>query len=252
MIRREYDLPVWALAACLRWDNLGEGHPVFAETPLWRNEQAERELDEATRDELARCGLLEATGRVDPDFRDTLIVLTRPGTEFSCWAKHTEGSYRMLVAAIGRDTVLLTRVDEQVRFRPARPETPAEELVAQLPELGPAKAHAVNVPRSAYDELLNPTNTGIVHRRGGDPDAKRLYNILDQPRLHTAELHAATRDRSGMRKRARQATVLDTEQGRWLISLKPGGQPGDDWIVTAPATPQLLASTLYEMRDNPR
>ncbi|MGH3622253.1 MAG: ESX secretion-associated protein EspG, partial [Sciscionella sp.] len=94
-------MPVWALSACLRWDNLGEGHPIIAESPVWRSEQADRENDEATRFVLAQRGLFDGSGRLDAGFRDSLIVLARPGVEFSCWAKDTEGSYRALVAAIG-------------------------------------------------------------------------------------------------------------------------------------------------------
>lgn len=246
MITREYDMPVWALAACLRWDNLGEGSPVIAETPTWRDEQTERELNDATRAELERNELLASDGRTTPEFRDTLVVLARPGVEYTCWANGVDGAYRMMVAAVGKDTALLVRTGEHVWIRPASADAPAEELVSWLPQVEPAAAPAINASRDAYDALTVPERTTVLDHRETSQDAKRLQAVMEQPRLHAAELHAAVRNRSGSRRRAQHANVIDTEQGRWLVHRK------DDWIVAAPGTPQLLASTLYEMRDQAR
>ncbi|WP_132877737.1 ESX secretion-associated protein EspG [Tamaricihabitans halophyticus] len=235
----------------MRWDSLGESHPVLAGQPDWQGPGQTTEIDARAREVLAAVGLYQGD-RLDPRFRDALVVLTRPSVEFSCWATDAQGPYRILVAAIGSDAVALSRAGDLVRLQPARPDALAEDLVAMLPDTQPAKAHALNVPRSTFDNLLNPAPGGTTGRRADEHAAKQLRAALELPRTHTAELHAATRDRSGARNPAGRATVLDTAKGRWLIRSKQNGAKGDDWIVATPATPRLLIDTLYELRTSAR
>lgn len=249
MIRGQLDLPVSTLAACLRRENLGDGHPVIAESPVWRDRRAEREHEEAVRGELAGHGLLD-DGKLDPDFRESLTVLARPAAEYSCWAKDANGAYRALVGVSGREAVLAIRGGQRLLLRSAHPERPAEELVTELPDWPPARAQAMNVRRADYDALLAPT--GSLTGSRDHADAKRLLAILREPRLYAAEFHAATRDRTGVRHRARQVTMIDTEQGRWLISRRPGPTRDEDWVVAVPGSRPDLVDALYRMRAQTR
>jgi hypothetical protein len=42
---------------------------------------------------------------------------------------------------------------------------------------------------------------------------------------------------------------VDTQRGRWMTQVS-SGRPGERWIVSAPASRQLLLSKLNEMRNN--
>jgi hypothetical protein len=251
VLHGRFEIPVSALAACLRWDNLGEGHPVVAESPLWRDERAERENDEAARAVLNRVGLFDSRGRLDAGFRDSLRVLARADVDYSCWARDSNGPSSALVAVIGRDVVLVVRNEDRLWLRAASPERPAEELVARLPEWRPARAQAINARLADYEALRAP-GENIVAGGGYDAEAKRLLKLLEQPRLRAAEFHAASRDRAGVRHRAKQLTVIDTEQGRWLVSRQGDRTPGEDWIVAVPGTLSEIAETLYRMHQDTR
>jgi hypothetical protein len=81
-------------------------------------------------------------------------------------------------------------------------------------------------------------------------DARDLVTAMDQPRSGGGELYVAARVRSGERRRCENPLVyVDTQQGRWMTQLS-SGRPGERWIVSAPASRQLLLSKLNEMRNN--
>jgi hypothetical protein len=58
----------------------------------------------------------------------------------------------------------------------------------------------------------------------------------------------AARARSGERRRCQNPLIyVDTQQGRWMTQLS-NGAVGERWIVSAPASRQLLIGKLNEMR----
>lgn len=245
MLQRELVMSQDALLRALRWENLAERHPVLASVEYFRDEVAEREADQQAFAEFARLGLIDGN-RLNPDFRDALVVLSRPGSEFYAWIVSGPEQVRTaLVAAIGRDALLLTREDQQVRLGPTRPETMAETLVAQFPEHPPAKARSISVARSEYEKSGQPSEeVSLTNNPGATSyDVRRLQALVQEPRVRTIQLGVAMRDRSAQRRRDKFA-VLDLESGRWENHVSSG--QGEDWIVAAPATPQLITSLLYE------
>lgn len=257
MLQRELIVSQDTLLRALSWENLAEPHPVLIGVEYYRDEEAEREADQQAWAELGRLGLLEGN-RLAPDFRDCLVVLSRPGNEFYAWivgGKEDSDVVGILVAAIGRDALTVTRAQGQVRITPARPETPAETLIAQLPEHPPARAQSISVARAEYEQTTGSTGevrlTDAPNRTS--PEARRLRSLLEEPRTRMIQLGTAARDRSARRRRDKFA-ILDVDSGRWVNHLTGGGKQGDEWIVAAPATPQLLTRLLYErqqaFRDN--
>lgn len=236
-----------ALLRALRWENLAERHPVLASVEYFRDAEAEREADQQAFAEFARLGLIDGN-RLDPEFRDALVVLSRPGSEFYAWV--VDGGEKVstvLVAAIGRDALLLTRDEEHVRLKPARPEAMAETLVAQFPEHPPARAQSISVARSEYEQSAKPSDEVSLRSNPSSTsyEVRRLNALMQEPRIRTMQLCVAGRDRSAQRNRDKFA-VLDLESGRWTSHVTGDSGKGDDWIVAAPATPQLLTSLLYE------
>jgi hypothetical protein len=256
------------LATVWERENLGDLHNVLVDTPVWRDDDAGREALQGATGELAQKGLL--AGRdLHPDLRDTLNLLARPAMEYYGWISYTDPergdvSIAVLVAAIGTDAVLVVRDRQAVHLEPARAEGMAETLVGHLPSVPAARGRSVNLPEHEVRELvadrmhaapgaskpLPASAFDIFPRASMAEDAKDLLTAMDQPRTGGGELYVAARMRSGERRRCENPVIyVDTQQGRWMTQLSHG-QPGERWIVSAPASRQLLLSKLNEMRNN--
>jgi hypothetical protein len=242
-------------------ENLGDMHTTLVDTAYWLNEDDRRDALGSTSGELAKRGLLAGRDLL-PDFRETLEVLARPTVEFYGWLATAEEQHTVLVAAYGRDAVLVTRQGSRVRLGPARPDGLVETLVGQLPPTPAAKGRSVNLPESGVRALaavrgdapagqarpLRPDAYAGFGRASEAEDAQELLEVLEQPRTAAGELYVAVRTPTGERRRCRHhLNYVDTEQGRWMTQLS-GDRPGDGWLVAAPASRQLLISKLQEMR----
>ena len=104
-----------------------------------------------------------------------------------------------------------------------------------------APGAAKPLPNEAFD---------IFPRASMAEDARDLMTAFDAPRTGGGELYVAARVRSGERRRCENPVIyVDTQHGRWMTQLS-SGRPGERWIVSAPASRQLLLSKLSEMRNN--
>jgi hypothetical protein len=268
VLYQQVTLSLDTLATVWQRENLGDLHNILVDTPVWRDEEADREALHGATGELAQRGLL--AGRdLHPDLRATLHVLARPGMEYYGWISYTEADGKevnlaVLVAAVGQDAVLVVRDGQQVHLRPSRAEGMAETLVGHLPAIPAARGRSVNLPENEVRHLVadrmhaTPGSTkplpaeafAIFERASMAEDARDLLTAMDQPRSGGGELYVAARVRSGERRRCENPVVyVDTQQGRWMTQLSSGRQ-GERWIVSAPASRQLLLSKLNEMRNN--
>lgn len=256
------------LATVWQRENLGELHNVLVDTPVWRDDEAGRQALGSATAELTQKGLL--SGRdLHPDLRDTLNLLARPSIEYYGWISYTDQergpvNIAVLVAAIGTDAVLVVREGQTVHLEPARSEGMAETLIGHLPAVPAARGRSVNLPEAEMRELvadrmhaapgasqpLPASAFDIFPRASMAEDARELLAVMDQPRSGGGELYVAARMRSGERRRSENPVIyVDTQQGRWMTQVSTG-QPGERWIVSAPASRQLLLSKLNEMRNN--
>lgn len=262
----EVTLSMDTLSTVWRRENLGELHNVLVDVPAWRDDDAEREDLRRATDELGQRGLL--SGRdLHPDLRDALNLVARPSTEYFGWVAYTDGetdtNIAVLIAAVGQQAVLVVRDGDTVRLGPARAEGMAETLVGHLPQVPPARGRSINLPEAEVRRLVAdrmdaapgagrplPADAyNIFGRASMAEDAKDLLTVMDLPRTGGGELYVAGRGRSGERHRCPNPVVyVDTQQGRWMTQLS-NGRVGERWIVSAPASRQLLIGKLNEMRN---
>jgi hypothetical protein len=256
------------LATVWQRENLGELHNVLVDTPVWRDEEADRDALHSATGELAQQGLL--VGRdLHPDLRATLNLLARPSMEYYGWIAYTDPergdvNIAVLVAATGTDAVLVVRDGRTVHLEPARAEGMAETLLGHLPALPAARGRSVNLPEAEVRQLvadrmhaapgtskpLPASAFDIFPRASMAEDARELVAAMDEPRSGGGELYVAARVRSGERRRCEHPVIfVDTQRGRWMTQVS-SGRPGERWIVSAPASRQLLLSKLNEMRNN--
>lgn len=268
MLYQKVTLSLDTLATVWQRENLGDMHNVLVDTPVWRDEDADREALHSATGELAQSGLL--MGRdLHQDLRDTLNLLARPSMEYYGWISYTDPehgpvSIAVLVASIGTDAVLVVRDGQTVHLEPARSEGMAETLLGYLPALPAARGRSVNLPEAEVRKLVADRTQAapggsaplpasafeIFPRASMAEDARDLVAVMDEPRSGGGELYVAARVRNGDRRRCENPVIyVDTQRGRWMTQLS-SGRPGERWIVSAPASRQLLLSKMNEMRNN--
>ncbi|HEX4223800.1 MAG TPA: ESX secretion-associated protein EspG, partial [Pseudonocardiaceae bacterium] len=250
-----------------RRENLGEPHNIFVDTTYWLDEEGERQALQRAGDDMAMHGVL--MGRdLSPDFREALEILARPNVEYFGWIgvrptdERSETNIAVLAASVGQDGVLAIRDGDQATIGPCSADGLAEALVDKMPNVPPGRGRSVNLPEREMRQLRARRGNGapgetpalpadafnVFSRASMAEDARDLFAVLELPRSGGGELYAAARARSGERRRAPHPLVyMDTEQGRWMSQLS-GDQPGDRWMVAAPASRSLLINKLHEMR----
>jgi ESX secretion-associated protein EspG len=232
-----------------RWEGQDAMRVTLVSTLEYLDEDGRREADRRALDELSALGLV-AGGVVSPELRPTIQALTRPDVEVYGWGGTQQRMVGMLAAARDGVAVLAVADGRAVTLLPARPDGLAEMVVAQLPALAAAHGRAVSVAESDL------TGGAAQHRDEGfsgfgqshdGPDVRILKALMAQPPLGTGKLHVAMRDTSGRRVVSPSSlSYLDLPEGRWMIQVAPNGS-GQNWVIAAPGTPQLLVSKLYEM-----
>jgi len=251
-----------------RRENLGEPHNVFVDTRYWLDEEGERQALQSAGDDMAMHGLLMAATcrpisgrpwRSGPAERGVLR-LDRGGAE-----RRTRGQQHRGAGRVGRqDGVLAIRDGDQVTLGPCSADGLAETLVDRMPNVPAGHGRSVNLPEREMRQLrarrgkgapgetstLSAEAFNVFPRQSMAEDARDLFTVLELPRSGGGELYAAARARSGERRRyAHPLVYMDTEQGRWITQLS-GDQPGERWMVAAPAGRSLLISKLHEMRSH--
>jgi hypothetical protein len=240
------ELSVTALTSVIRQENLGQPHTVLAGGDRYLSPRFRSQAHPELRDELARAGL-------DEDFRDTLALVQYARVEYYGWITTAAGSVAALVAVSGRAAVLLVRDGDRVTFDRVDPDRAVASLIRRLPEVPAGRGESITVPAGDYTTAsAEPTGYLRQPETARSADTRRLDALLRAPRLGGAQLYAAGRDRTGNRHRAREClSVLDiAEYGRWAVYATAGR--GARAVNAVPATPQLLATKLEELRQDRR
>ncbi|MGH3763187.1 ESX secretion-associated protein EspG [Actinophytocola sp.] len=238
-----------ALVRLVRLENLGEPHITLKPPGVWRPRAEEQQVEAETRSEFLRHGLLDRRGRVDVELSASLAVLCRAGVEFYGWINEGDRTRAVLAAAIGREAVLAIRDGDEITMNQIRPESLPEVLVAQTPEVPPARGEAHNILRSEVLAAVggrHRTEAG-VGSRPAPPDVRAVQQIAAQPTKGGGELYVAVRDRMSRRRPVRYPLrYADTVIGRWLNHMTDAGH-GEHRVLVAPASRTDLVRRLQEM-----
>lgn len=248
MLEKTLTLPAGSLERLVAMANLGELHITLKPLATWQRKAQRQQAETEARTEFQRLGLLDNRGRVDVEVVASLAVLTRAGAEFYGWINEGDTTKAVLSAAIGREAVLAVRDGDVVTVRQIRPETLPMALVAQAPDVPPARGEAVSVLRadlmaSAGGRQRTAAGVGM---RPAPPEVRIVQQIVAQPTTGGGELYVAIRDRMGRRRATPEPLrFADTVNGRWLNHTTAG--PDGERVLVAPATRQDLAGRLQEL-----
>ncbi|MBC6449106.1 ESX secretion-associated protein EspG [Actinokineospora xionganensis] len=236
------ELSVTTLFRLLDKANLGEPHVIFAGGARYYSPRFQQETDARLRRELDAAGVNGPRG-VAPDFLDLLSVIQRAAVEYFGYFHDAEGPYSVVTAAVGRQAVLAERVENTVTFERVEPTRLLDAFLFRLPNVPAARGESISVRLSDLDA---PKSDGFA-RSAGPPQARRLQELMKQPRLGGAKLYTAKRDQRGKRLRAADwITAIDVQQGRWAVYKTSRGESS---VTAVPGTPQLIATRMRELQD---
>ncbi|OLF12855.1 hypothetical protein BLA60_06185 [Actinophytocola xinjiangensis] len=231
-----------ALGRLVRAERLGDLHVTLRPLARWRPRPDQEQLEADERDEFLGLGLIDDSGRLDPDVAATFGLLCRPGAEFYGWISEGERTRGVLAAASGRDAVLAIRDRDTVTINQIRADALPDVLVAQAPDVLPARGDTFAFLRSEVFAA-----SGGRHRTDDDGPVRSVHQIMAQPTTGGGELNVAVRDRTGRRRTAPYPLrYVDTDAGRWLNHMTDAGG-GEHNVLVAPATRTDLVRRLQDM-----
>lgn len=249
VLPRPLTLDADALARLVRLENLGEPHVALKPLGVWRPKDEEQQVESEARALFRRLDLLDPRGRLDVEVAASLAVLCRGGAEFYGWINEDERTRAVLAAAIGREAVLAIRDGDEVTLNQIRPESLPQVLVAQIPEVWPARGKARSVLRSEALVAIGGrqrTEAGVGSRLA-PAEVRAVQQIAAQPVTGGGELYVAVRDRMSRRRAVTYPLrYADTVTGRWLNLMSDAGG-GEHRVLVAPASKADLVGRLQEM-----
>ncbi|WP_282772154.1 ESX secretion-associated protein EspG [Saccharomonospora viridis] len=204
-------------------------------------------------DLLAARGLVQGR-ETTVELGDLLHLLARPQLSVDVWV-WTDRQISGLAACTGQQAVLGVVDGDEVWLIPARDSALAASAVSVAGELGPGVGRSVSLP---HDVLV----AADAEARG---DAKALATALEDRGVELWQAQelagmlfgTVTRGQFGAQRLARDGRTrragrvvafYDTDAGRYLFQVAPGGD-GRDWATVTPADNALLAQRVWELLD---
>jgi hypothetical protein len=243
---RTVELSVFPLLSLMQKENLGEPHAVLAGGERYVSPRFADQAARVVQQELHDAGLGER-GEFD-SFLDLVNIVQRASLEYYGWITTSDEAYSVLVAAHGRQAVLVVRSGERVRFERCDLDRMVEAFVWRLPDNGVAHGEPFSVRHADFHAPRGRAEGSVMRRSSpARPEgARRLDALLKAPRLAVAKLYTAKRDMNGIRQRSeRWLTVLDLVDGRWALSVSQ--VRGERWINAAPGTHQHIGDRVLEL-----
>ncbi|PRX50523.1 ESAT-6 protein secretion system EspG family protein [Prauserella shujinwangii] len=238
------------------WESFGAGElPYPLEARSHGETMDERAaLRRRTFAELARRGVLDDAGRLDPRVGEHFEILAAPDLSLDSVYVASPGGDPVLavVAALGGTGVRAVQDARGLHLDRVPADGLASAVVGLLPAVARGVEKSITVP---LEQLIAGPGADFMQRRapapdGGrasvDEDRKALARLHAQPRLRGGQIGANARSRSGGKSRMPVLSWFDTETGRYFTQATRG-QDGRDWITIAPADAATLRHRLSEM-----
>lgn len=232
-------IPVFALAALIEWEGVGEPHLVLRPPRVWREPAEQAELSRAAFDALAGSGVLSGQGQVDQHLRDVLPLLTAPLIDYSGWFTDEGRTKGVLAAAGALDAVVAVRDGDLVRVASASRDRLAAAMIAELPDVPAGKGSRLEVTGADIEHLHAPS--GVAERQVPE-NVAQLIKAVRRPVRDGGELYTASRDAVGRSVTRGPVWFADTDDGRYLNHTSGVGDTLT--IVHEPATTAALISAL--------
>ncbi len=212
-------------------------------------------FDHATRALVSRRLISE--GLVAGDLASQLSALHRPERELAMRLVTPDGSTRVSIVRQGSLGVLARRVGDQFALRAIgnggglRESTRA--LLAELPQMEPARIDPVSAPLDAMTECLNARGDGPdladrIYALGGERKAAMLLGSALSARLAFAEIvyYPLASDEGRISRYPAAVAVFYTKRGR--IVAAPSASPSAQlWITLKPGSDHAITQAIGQL-----
>jgi hypothetical protein len=203
-------------------------------------------LRRRVREDLMAGGLIDHSGRIDPELEDWFGTLAHADLSIDAvFLPELDAPPVLALAAVGRGgAVLAVQLRDGLRLRRIPADGLVSTIVGMLPAARRGSEPSISVPADELNALLVPA--GATERTSTVETRKALAKLTALPNRRGGQIGANSR--SDMRGR-RRSTVLawfDNDTGRYL-SLRRGSSDGRDWVTIAPADAATLRHRIGEL-----
>jgi hypothetical protein len=230
------------LALDFLWEALGAGEPPY---PIEIHSHGAT-LDERAalrrrvREDLVAGGLIDPSGRLDPDLGEWLGTIARPDLSIdSVFLPDLDSAPVLALAASGRaGAVLAVQRPDGLSLRPIPRDGLVSAIVGLLPGAQRGSEQSVSVPA----EELATVPAGPAQRRSGTQEDRTALARLTALRNHRGG-QLGVNSRSDMRGRRRGPVLawFDNDTGRYLSQTRAG------WTTIAPVDTAALRHRIGEL-----
>lgn len=222
------------------WEALDAGEPPYPleVTSHGATVDSRRMLRRQVRDNLVAGGLLDPSGRLDPQLEDWLLALSNADLSIdSVFLPDRDAPPVHALAAAGRGSaVLAVQRPDGLRLSPIPRDGLVSAIVSMLPPAPRGTETSISMPVA---ELSGPAGVG---GRTSDVETRKAYaRLTAMPNVRAGQI--AVNSRSEMRGRRRSPVLswFDNGSGRYLTQSKT------DWVTIAPADAATLRHRIGEM-----
>lgn len=230
-----------ALALDFLWEALDAGEPPY---PLEIHSHGAT-VDERTalrrrvREELVAGGLLDHSGRLEPELDDWLGTLAQADLVIdSVFLPDLDSAPVLALAASGRaGAVLAVQQTDGLRLRSIPRDGLVSAIVGMLPNAPRGREQSISVPADELDRIP----AGAAERASTRETRKALDRLTGLPNHRGGQI--GVNSRSDMRGRRRSPVLawFDNDTGRYLTQTR------DDWVTIAPADAATLRHRVGEL-----
>jgi hypothetical protein len=238
-------VPKPALIAAWEWQGRGTPPAVIGMNEYWMPESGKKEFEDKVLKVLTALGLAK-DGKMTPDFREILTVLTHGGLRYTGWANDVASGEDggILVALHGNQAVRALRTAEDVRLDVVPQERALESLVDALPDMRPVALNPIKIPKSEFTPdkpRLSENYRFDMPTRYEAPDPlDRLRALLKAKRAgaHQFYVHKGT-------ARSSPVTIVDIMGEGRLLSFMTDAPGQETQLNFLPGTRQNIMQTMY-------
>src|SRR5690606_23841198 len=246
--------PITALEFDFLWELAEPGEVPY---PLVRTSHGRTvgERDQLRRTvlaDLARRGMLDGAGRVEPRLAGYLEILA--GGELTVDAVHIaergRKAVRVVAGALDGRGLLAVQDERGLWLKEIPHDGLASAVVSLLPPGERGTLRSVTMP---VDELMTGAGVDFLQRKDPsgrqspiDEDRKLLAQLHAEARVRGGQIGANVRTEVGTKARSPVLSWFDTVSGRYLTRASTGTD-GREWITVAPADAATLRERINEM-----
>ncbi|OLT38768.1 hypothetical protein BJF85_08250 [Saccharomonospora sp. CUA-673] len=234
-------------------ERLPRRHPALDVPSAGMTHSERGDLIEQAWSSLAQRRL--AKGRqATSDLVDMLNLFIRPAVAIDLWV-WTDRQISGLAVSTGSQALMGVVDGDEVWLIPARDSSLPESAVSVAGDATPGVGWSASVPHDVLVEADREaagearTLVGALADRGVAMSEAQEFAAMLQGQTIRGQFGAQTYGRDGSVRRApRVIGFYDTERGRYLLQVAPGGD-GRQWATVAPADNAMLAGRVWELLD---